>query len=253
MYEGVLRMADQIAGEIIQAVDGISDPEDTLVFVLSDHGENLGDHGHVGHIFNLYDSNLRIVCIARGPGMPVGAVDERLVHITDVYRTALGAAGVVASREAGGLDLRGQIPEDRVVYASLEYPHISLGLFPAFISERGLLDSFRVRLQAAIGPRFKLIRSIDEGGRVVREEIYDILVDPGETRPLERDVVDARVLRKLEQTLSRHGSFATIGTRRSQDDLTEEEREGLRALGYLGDEGMQEDQQPSGTAADRSR
>lgn len=245
MYEGALRLVDKITGEIIQAIDSVSDPENTLVFILSDHGENLGDHGHLTHIFNLYDSNLRILCIARGPGIPVGAVDERVVHITDIYKTVLSVAGIEAASDSGGLDLRGEIPDDRVVYASLEYPRISLGLFSKKFRGREWLEPYRVRLRAAIGPRFKLIRSLDESGRVVRDEFYDLIADPGEDRPLAAGAVDPHALRGLEEALRSHGSTAEGVSERSLDTLPEEVRDGLRALGYLGDEGNDDGERPN--------
>ena len=65
MYLGEIRVVDDVARVIVEAVDAVSDPGETLCFVLSDHGENLGDHGHLTHILNVYDSNLRIVLLAR--------------------------------------------------------------------------------------------------------------------------------------------------------------------------------------------
>jgi len=100
------------------------------VIVLSDHGENLGDHGHLTHIFNVYDSNVKIPMIARGPGFPVGTVDERLVSILDVYPTLLAACGLGPDPRAVGHDLRGSIPDDRIVRAPFRQnsPHCLLGI-----------------------------------------------------------------------------------------------------------------------------
>jgi arylsulfatase A-like enzyme len=233
MYLGALRTVDEIAGAVVAAVDAVSDPRRTLIFILSDHGENLGDHGHVTHIFNLYDSNLRIACLARGPGFPAGAVGEKLVHITDLHATTLAAAGIEPEPGAAGLDLRRSIPGDRVLTATLEYPSISLGLFPKALSDTGALDAYKVELRAAVGPRFKLILSTDPGGKPVREEIYDLIEDPNETNPLHPSSVDADSFRRLRAAL-RYGLRSPHGSERAPlDELDQETLESLRALGYV--------------------
>ncbi len=232
MYEGALRLADDVTREIVAAVDEVSDPENTLIFILSDHGENLGDHGEFTHIFNLYDSNLRILCVARGPGFRAGAVDDRLVQIADVHATALRVAGLEGGPEAQGRDLRGELPGDRVVTAFLEVPHISLGMFPEDLIEDGLLEPYRVEQHAAVGPRFKLIRRLDPSGRAVGEEVFDLLADAAETRPLPRSAVDAASLRPLDAALAAAGVTAD-GEAAGLEDLPPEVLEGLRALGYV--------------------
>jgi arylsulfatase A-like enzyme len=236
MYQGALRVADRLAGDIIAAVDAVSDPKNTLVFVLSDHGENLGDHGHIGHIFNLYESNVRIACLARGPGFAAGAHVDRVVHITDVHRTLLDAAGVTAGARAEGVDLRGAIPENRVVYASLDVPRISLEIFPEAIAKSGDLERYRRYLNAAIGERYKLIRAYDEAGKILHSELYDLETDPDETHALPPEAADADALGRLRETLDRNQRHEPKDVTRSLDDLPEETRAGLRALGYLDDE-----------------
>ncbi|MCP5056425.1 MAG: sulfatase [bacterium] len=237
MYEGSLRMTDDLSRALVAAIDAAIDRADdeneSYVFILSDHGENLGDHGHFTHIFNLYDSNIRIVLVARGPGFEAGAVEERLVHITDIHATVLAAAGLDLPENAQGIDLRGTIPSDRVVASSLEYPRISLDIFPASASQK-TLEPYKVELAAAVGPRFKLIRSTTQDGDVVREEIYDLLQDPDETETLDSDDVDPDALDRLRSALGdAAGSSERAAEEASMDD---DVLESLRALGYVRDE-----------------
>jgi arylsulfatase A-like enzyme len=230
MYEGALRSVDEIAASIVEAIDGTSDPENTIIFIISDHGENLGDHSHATHIFNLYDTNLRIACLARGPGFAPGMSSDALVQITDVHATVLRAAGVELPPRAHGVDLRAEIPAPRTLTAVLEYPTISLGLFPARVSRTGALDAYKVKLSAAIGPRFKVIRATDRDGRLVREEVYDLRDDPRETTPLNPADVDSDVLNALRQAISTH---ATNQTQTPLEELDDDVLESLRALGYV--------------------
>ncbi|HET8645331.1 MAG TPA: hypothetical protein VFO85_07570, partial [Vicinamibacteria bacterium] len=79
--------------------------------------------------------------------------------------------------------------------------------------------------------RWKAIRSLDRaGGRVTREEWYDLASDPGEAarRPGGAEV-DAVRRRALARWRAARASGTGPAVR-----LTEEQRERLRALGYVG-------------------
>ena len=132
-------------------------------------------------------------------------MEDRLVHITDLPVTVLRAARIDPSPDVEGIDLRETRHTDRVVLASLEYPIISLDVFPDSFSESGLLDPYKVELRAALNSRYKLIHSIEPSGQIVREEIYDLVNDPHETTPLEPAALDARILRRLRDALSANG------------------------------------------------
>lgn len=227
LYEGDLVECDRLVERIVALVDAASPPDETLVFVLSDHGENLGDHDHVSHVFNVYDSNLKIALIARGPGFAKGAVNDRLAQITDVYATVLRAAGLEPEKGLGLFDLRGELPQERLLGASLDFPKLSLETFPeATRAAGGPLDPYKRELEAAISARWKVIR--DETGRV---EIYDLIADPNETRPLGADVAGEGVTSGL-------GAFLDVvrGKKTGRaSELTDDPamRAQLRALGYV--------------------
>lgn len=228
LYEGELRLTDHLVEQLVAEVDAALPRERTLVFVLSDHGENLGDHDHLTHIFNLYDSNLRIALLARGPGFARGASEERLVQITDLHPTILGAAGLDAGADTSGLDLRAPLPERRLLRASDELPSVTIQLFPEEVRASGVLRRYERRLEAAIGPRWKLIRGSDGS-----DELYDLEHDPREERPVPRDAIDPLVVRELEDFLeATRGPEASAGEGAGlpEDPALLEE---LRALGYV--------------------
>lgn len=237
MYRSEIRVADDLARVIVEAVDAVSDPGQTLCFVLSDHGENLGDHGHFTHIMNVYDSNLRIVLLARGPGFSAGHSEERLVGIHDLYPTILHAAGVDPVDQVSGVDLRASIPVDRVLTAALEYPAVSLRVFKKGRVEAGRYAQYQNELDTAIGPRFKLIRTIDSATGAAVEVLFDLREDPDEARPLSAADVEPKVLEGLRRALVL--ARAEAGERPPADDsVWEDERglEDLRAMGYAGED-----------------
>lgn len=229
LYEGELLLVDRITRQLIELVDAVSAPEDTIVLIVSDHGENLGDHGHVNHLFNLYDSNLRVVFLARGPGFAANAVDRRLVQLTDAYATLLRAAGLEPEANCAGMDLRGKISEDRLLTALLEYPLVSLKLFPKGIRGSNILEPHKRVLRAAISTRYKVIRGSDGS-----QEVFDLLEDPDETRPLELDDLEPAFRTTLRGSLpSPEPPQPADQAESNWPWIDERARKALRALGYL--------------------
>ncbi len=228
LYEGDLLACDQLTRAIMRQVDRNTDPENTLVFVLSDHGENLGDHGHISHVFNVYDSNLRIALLARGRGFEPGRHEERLAQIVDIYPTVLHAAGLDVEASCRGRDLRDELSAQRAMSASLDFPTLSLDTFPADLRASGVLKPFERELEAAIGPRYKLIHASDGS-----EQLFDLVEDPGELRPLALDRVPEPTVIGLRTALdaarAARPAARSATTTEAQDSET---LEALRALGY---------------------
>lgn len=229
LYEGDLRHTDAIVKELVQAVDAHRNGRPRLVFVLSDHGENLGDHGHLGHVFNLYDSNLRIVLLARGPGFEPGKREGRLVGIRDLHPTVLAAAGLDARRADGeALDLRGPLPEQRLLSAALDDPRLTIETFPDEVEGDPALARHKRALDAAISTRWKVIRGSDGSC-----ETFDLLADPREQSPLDCATLDEATRQGLEawiemQKARRKGDATPASA--PQDPAT---RDALRGLGYV--------------------
>ena len=231
MYEGALRVVDELAAALVKEVDEELGVEETLLFVLSDHGENLGDHGHLHHIFNLYDSNLRIALLARGPGFEPGRAEPGLVQIADLNATILAAAGLGDRARPGTVDLRETVPGDRVVTAELDPPRVSMLMFSKETKVAGSMNAYKRALVAAVGPRYKLIRS-----STGEEELFDLSADPGETRPLRPGDVDPEALAGLEAALERLAAREPAPFERTEQEVDEETRKALQAMGYAGEE-----------------
>ena len=230
MYEGALRLADRLAERIVADVEALVGP-DTIVIVLSDHGENFGDHGHFTHMFNLYDSNLRIALIARGRGFEPGRVERGVVQIADVHATILAAAGLAARARPDTIDLRAPVHGERVITGELDYPEVSLKTFTK-ARTMGRMAPYERSLLTAVGQRFKLIRGSDGS-----EELYDIVADPDERVPLRRDAIPPAEMAQLEGALQRlMEKLPATRSERGQALKTPEGQRELRAMGYAGGE-----------------
>jgi arylsulfatase A-like enzyme len=81
--------------------------DQTAVVVTSDHGEGLGDHGHMAHGWNLHEELVRIPLIVRAPGIPRNSRLLGPVQLEDLMPTLLALMGL---RAPEGLDGRNLLP-----------------------------------------------------------------------------------------------------------------------------------------------
>jgi arylsulfatase A-like enzyme len=86
-YDREIRYMDAQLGRFLDAASRRLDPARTIVAVVADHGEELGESGLRGHGANLHDAVLKVPLIIRLPGQPAG-VEPRAFSL-DQLRTAL--------------------------------------------------------------------------------------------------------------------------------------------------------------------
>ena len=94
-YAANVSMIDKQVGEIMEALDEQGYLENSIVIFTSDHGDCLGDHGHIQK-WTMYDIITRVPAIFWAPGallLPVTRFSE-LCQWMDIGRTVLELAGV---------------------------------------------------------------------------------------------------------------------------------------------------------------
>ncbi|HJN74875.1 MAG TPA: sulfatase [Myxococcota bacterium] len=123
LYDGSVRYADYHVGVLLAELEDRGLSGDTVVVVMSDHGEDLLDHGHVNHRSSLHDENIHVALMLRGPGIEPGAVATP-VGLVDILPTLAGLSGVRVP-ETRGQDLLSPDP-DRVVYSEAVLGTVSL-------------------------------------------------------------------------------------------------------------------------------
>lgn len=228
LYEAEVSIADEHVGRILDTIRELGVLDQTLVIVTSDHGENLGDHGLIDHVFSLYDSTVRVPLIVRYPGrFETGAVSE-LVSLVDVMPTVLSATGVEGVDFAlAGLPLDHPGIEARSsIFAENGRPINGIRLlekwFPDF--DTATIDHPMRMIRSS---SFKLIWTAD-----VSAELYELEADPGELHDLSVDRTDLR-----NQLLSELRSWS-LGieprvTPKAFESRDDESLERLRKLGYV--------------------
>jgi tetratricopeptide (TPR) repeat protein len=212
-YDAEIALTDSLLGRLLDALEVDGRLGRTLLAVLGDHGEMLGEHGEQTHGFFVYDAAVRIPMVLAGPGIPARVVEDQ-VRIVDVMPTVLELLDVPAPAGVQGVSLLPLARGERLGLMALSeswYPRFHYGW-----SE----------LTALQDERFKLIRA-------PRPELYDLRRDPGEHDDLatgEPRQADA-LQRALDEMLARVGGNKPIQVPKAPDAETSE---ALEALGYIG-------------------
>ena len=209
-YDAEIAWTDSLVGRLIDSL-GQRRLERTVVVVVGDHGEALGEHREQTHGFFVYDETIQIPLFLAGPGIASGVVHEQ-VRIVDVLPTVLELLGLESPPQVQGVSLllRGGERQGLPALAESWYPRYHYGW-----SE---LASLR-------DGRYKLIRA-------PRRELYDLESDPEESRnlaeedPQRADAMEA-ALRELTARVARDEA------NRGPQVLDSETAERLQALGYV--------------------
>lgn len=161
-YDSELHYLDLYIGRLYEAMGW---KEDTVVLIVSDHGEEFGDHGQMGHHFSLYREVNQVLWMAHGPGIQPTRHSQN-VSLVDVLPTAVALAGGAPPQDRAGTDLSALLRtgQDASLDARALYAH--------------RWDSTQGDLWATIRGDWRLISPPGEG----QQELYSISGDPGELR-----------------------------------------------------------------------
>ncbi|MBE3118537.1 MAG: sulfatase-like hydrolase/transferase, partial [Candidatus Atribacteria bacterium] len=215
LYDGEIAYVDAVLAEVIGELENQSLLEKTVIVVVSDHGEGLGDHGEDEHGLLTYDSTLRVPWIMRLPGRKAaGTKIDRPVSLVDVFPTIIELFGFGRAGSVDGtsqVDLLRTRTADRgdVLYAESLYPRLRFGW-----SE----------LTGVRTDRFKYIRA-------PRRELYEYRRDPGESTNVigqYREVAD-----RLDQILTTMSEKASVRADRPPSPIAPASERALRSLGYV--------------------
>lgn len=216
LYDGGVREADGFLGELLLELQRLGLDQRTVVAVTSDHGEEFGEHdpGRFwdAHCSTLFDELLRVPLLIRLPQGPKGVVREQ-VQLVDVAPTLLEALGAQAPATMQGRSLlplaRGELRGGALAFAesTCEGP-----------------EAVAVRR-----PDYKLIAELDPPRRL---QLFQLARDPGERvdRSAQEPERTERLLGELRGLLAELRRAAAHG---EEQALGEDERERLRALGYV--------------------
>ena len=212
-YDAEIAFEDQQLGRVLDAVKQKSPDGQTLVVLLSDHGEGLGDHGEYDHGVFLYDSTVRIAWIMSGPGVPAGVKVQQQAREIDLLPTVLDLIGVAPSSAVQGTSLvpafSGNTVPSNYSYEETLYPKINMG----WSELRGIHTAHWMYVRAP------------------RPELYDLDRDPGELNNVINE--HAREYRELDAQLKKASRLGDAGSETvAFKQMDQQTMSQLKSLGY---------------------
>ena len=215
-YHQEIRYTDSLLSELLQHLEASAELEETVIVLTADHGESLTEHDYLyDHGDNLYDPSLRVPLIVRWPGgASAGSRVDCQVSTVSVAATLLDLASLhwkEHDRDGASLlpilkDPSGCEPTDA---------------FASTVAGR-LMEN--PPIDHALRGRDRKLIAHEDGS----SELYDLELDPGETRDLAAERADeAGALRSV---LAGHLEGRAEIKAASQDAGTQD---ALRALGYI--------------------
>jgi arylsulfatase A-like enzyme len=208
-YDGEIAFVDEQIGRLLTAVEGARERE-TLVVVVADHGEGMGEHGEWSHSFLVQEATLRIplILFARS-GLPAGLQVAARVSQVDLMPTILSLLGISLPPDLDGVDLTGSPDLDRPVRAEAAEGR-------AYHGWARLAALYRGPLKYVEGPH---------------PELYDLRSDPLERNDLfDSRAQDAAAMRRQLRALDGAAADALAAP---AELLESGDVERLAALGYV--------------------
>jgi arylsulfatase A-like enzyme len=209
----------------------------TLVVITADHGEAFLEHGKEGHARNLYREVSQVPLLLVPPfGIPGGLRISEPVSNVDLWPTLLDLIGAPALPNADGRSLAPLLARAAGLPTADAAAAEALAARPIFSQlDRGWgqVGKEKRPLIAVQQGSHKLIHHADAPER---SELYDLAADPGEKQnryeaaPPERAELAALVDTHVRNRKSPYG------VEPPKKELSELQRNQLKALGYLGDE-----------------
>jgi arylsulfatase A-like enzyme len=176
---------DEGVAQIVEALRRTAELENTLIVFMSDNGFMHGEHRALAEKVLPYEESIRIPLVMRGPGVPRGRVDRRLVGNVDVTATILDAADASAGRVLDG----------RSLLELLADPGAEWGRDILIENGRGAngVPTYRgIRTY-----RFLYVEHLTTG----EYELYDLATDPFQLKSLDGHERYAKVQRDLASRL----------------------------------------------------
>ena len=184
VYYGMAAYSDHCAGLVLNRLHDLNLADNTVVILVSDHGDTMGRHRFMSKDFAFYEPAMRIPMIIRAPGRPGGVVHSDPVSGIDVFPTLCDLMGLPKPNGIAGQSLAARWEgkpgdSERPIFASQGIP--------------GKNRAVMLRT-----PQYKFTR-YDDGG----SELYDVVRDPDELENRIDHPDYARPLRDLKSRVER--------------------------------------------------
>jgi len=233
LYAGEIAYTDYCIGSVIRHLKKLGLYESTLIVVTGDHGEMLGEHGELDHMYFIYQSAIRVPLIFKLPRGHEAETIDSPVGIIDIVPTICSIMNIKTPQHVQGRNLTAYVKDNQAPDAKARQLYCE-SLVPTKYGASSLLG--------IVTDRWKYIQT-------TRPELYDLIEDPEERRNIIKNQPhQARVMRDRLKRLLDESSRA--GGPNSRSALDEKGRRRLESLGYLSGSSVKEDMEFDQTSDD---
>lgn len=194
LRQRMLLAADEMVASLVATLQQAGELDNTYILFTSDNGYGLGEHRIEGK-HTAYEESIRVPLVVRGPGIPVGRVEDRLALNIDLAPTIAELVGIAPPDFVDGRSLLPLLRNDDGVAwrdaALIEYYRPGSNL-PDEIDPAGIKASGVAGAPPGwpYGPTYRGLRTVDRlyveyanGER----ELYDLANDPLELNNLAKN------------------------------------------------------------------
>jgi arylsulfatase A-like enzyme len=182
LYADNLEVADAALGKLFDWLNAEGLLENTIIVLLSDHGEELGERGNVAlHSHTLFDELVRVPLMMKAPGCAPRTVDS-MVGLIDVVPTVLDLLGMPVLPQMQGRSLAGACRGNGVdglpVLSEFHYPYFAkVGVRTQ--THKFVTTTYGVDLRRGRGPKKRpggrIARGFKNPARAIKSVLYTLL------------------------------------------------------------------------------
>jgi arylsulfatase A-like enzyme len=198
LYDESIRHMDRRLGTLLDELSRRGVLEETLVIVVSDHGEHLGDHLLFAHGCSLYRQLVGVPLVIAGQaGVPAGRVVSEPVSLRDIPATVVDLLGLADSSPFPGRSLARCRDADATAAAAAAEPILMETNRPIGLMNQGREPVAKGPMKAIVAEGMHYIRAADG-----REELFLLDNDPEERSNLAPYPFASESLLRLRARLS---------------------------------------------------
>jgi arylsulfatase A-like enzyme len=235
LYLSQIEYCDHAIGQIIAKLKAKNLLDHTVVVVTADHGENLLDHWDFHSYFThgtlTFEPDTHVPLIITCPNLfPNGKHVKTITSEIDLFPTLVDLLNLNPSPSVDGKSFLANIFSNnkipvRTIYAEATHPYAS------WRNARSLVWVNDLNSASVRADRYKYVKDIHQKF----EGFYEIEKDPTEQENLLTELLrrDPGLVERMRRSLQDWRSKALVGNVDTSFDLSEEDREKLKSLGYV--------------------
>jgi len=232
-YDGEIRHNDRSLQLLLGKMKELGVLENTLVIVLSDHGEEFWEHGWTAHGHSVYQELTHCLLLMWNPALlPNARRIGEPAQLIDVMPTVLDLMGLKAPEIMEGQSLMPLLRGQRFKRQNLVMSSRFAAARPEGIVPENSTDSF-----AIVNTRWKFIyRNKAAKAGIKKIELYDRNVDRTEAHDVAAEHPDEvdNMMAALTAWIDAQNKVRAIIGHTGKSKLDQQTLEKLRSLGYLG-------------------